>query len=573
MSRFLNHVKERIEERRAQATQHDFVGEVAPSRLSATRTSLDHGHRRNRSSGSSTLSSGGTGRVKRSNSDPSAAGSDALDLEILFVSAEGLPRMDVVGAGCDPYFRVEIDDAIEYTSRALPNTLNPEWNEVWRVRNVPALAIIKVKVYDKDENQYLDDYIGKLKITDVYVGGQREIPITNLLGRNRGTFRIEIRSKPASPPAAPAYMFDGPCRYAIQRVSNQYVVDRHLSLFSSLSPTVGAFTVGATSARRYSTWKIHIKGIQTYFGDKHQHWNRDYRAAQAIFSGPLSITVRTPIIAGHRLLYARTTANKTGILYDAEGFWSLFRAGVDEGHRQGLARLVGAGEGPEAPARCSVCNRGTGETHSLECTEAHLPDDLPSVPDARTNTSTGGRVPPGAQFGAVADLALAVGPHEHVQRIKPAVYTYIIDEDTFRFSETGAAFFVDFASKHALHSRCAEEVRYAGEFHPRPDCGWANFSEDMPDHSVNWELWIDNGSGTYAPSADLLGTLKGLLEYNWPGLVVRAWDFRSEQQKKSIQECRDYALRFRGIAREELEPSLLEGEKGSSLWKMASVRK
>ena len=43
-------------------------------------------------------------------------------------------------------------------------------------------------------------------------------------------------------------------------------------------------------------------------------------------------------------------------------------------------------------------------------------------------------------------------------RIKPAVYTYIIsaEDDSFRFSETGAAFFVDFASKHALHANCCE---------------------------------------------------------------------------------------------------------------------
>lgn len=44
------------------------------------------------------------------------------------------------------------------------------------------------------------------------------------------------------------------------------------------------------------------------------------------------------------------------------------------------------------------------------------------------------------------------------RRMKPAVYTYIIsaEDDSFRFSETGATFFVDFASKHALHSNCAE---------------------------------------------------------------------------------------------------------------------
>lgn len=63
------------------------------------------------------------------------------------------------------------------------------------------------------------------------------------------------------------------------------------------------------------------------------------------------------------------------------------------------------------------------------------------------------------------------GKESLVNRVKPAVYTYIIssEDDSFRFSETGAAFFVDFASKHALHANCFETVRYSGEFHPRPE--------------------------------------------------------------------------------------------------------
>ncbi|KAJ1303973.1 hypothetical protein OPQ81_008383 [Rhizoctonia solani] len=541
MSNFLTRVKDHIQEKRMQARQHDFVGP-----------------RRSRSSASSTGSFDSSQSLSRSNniSAVTTAGPDALDLEIRFVSARGLPRMDMVGAGCDPYFRAKIDDTIAYTSRALPNTLNPEWNEFWRVRNVPSLAILKVKVYDKDENQYIDDYIGKVKITDVYVGGLREVPIVSLLGRDHGTFQIEVISRPAEYPNLPAYIFDGPCRYSIH-----------------LSPTVGAFTARTTSARRYSTWKIHLKGIQLFFGNHRQHWNREYRAAQAIFSGPLSLTVRAPIIAGHRLLYARTTANRTGILDNAEDFWSLFRARVDEGHGQGLARLMGVNLDVGIRRTCPICGKPESDIHSMECTGNHLPNDIPSEPGARTNTSTGGRVPLDAEFGAVANLAGTIVPHEHVQRIKPAVYTYIIDEDTFRFSETGAAFFVDFASKHALHSSCAETVRYAGEFHPRPSCGWANFDDRIPDHDVDWELWIDNGSGTYAPPIDMLDNLRRLFEYNWPGLAVRTFDFRDKDQKESVQACRDYALQKRGILREELEPSVLEGESSSSLWKMASVRK
>jgi hypothetical protein len=59
------------------------------------------------------------------------------------------------------------------------------------------------------------------------------------------------------------------------------------------------------------------------------------------------------------------------------------------------------------------------------------------------------------------DVAGAANRQAFAHRVKPAVYTYVIavDDDTFRFSETGAKFFVDFASKHALHANCAEAVR------------------------------------------------------------------------------------------------------------------
>jgi hypothetical protein len=68
------------------------------------------------------------------------------------------------------------------------------WNDcdLHSLRVVPALAILKVKVYDKDENQYMDDYVGKFKITDVYVGGLREVPILSLLRNVHGTFCIEV---------------------------------------------------------------------------------------------------------------------------------------------------------------------------------------------------------------------------------------------------------------------------------------------------------------------------------------------------------------------------------------------
>lgn len=117
-------------------------------------------------------------------------------------------------------------------------------------------------------------------------------------------------------------------------------------------------------------------------------------------------------------------------------------------------------------------------------------------------------------------------------------YTYIIDENTWRFSETGAQFFADYASKHALHANCAESVRYAGQFHPRPRYGWDRFDDE-------WELVFDNWSGTYAPTPDLLIKLKELLEFNFPGLNVVTYDFKDPELHKSMEELKS--------AREKLE--------------------
>ena len=147
-------------------------------------------------------------------------------------------------------------------------------------------------------------------------------------------------------------------------------------------------------------------------------------------------------------------------------------------------------------------------------------------------------------------------------RVKPAVYTYIIsvDDDSFRFSETGAAFFVDFASKHALHSNCAEAVRYSGEFHPRPEGGWENFSDETPDEEVKWELVIDNNSGTYSPDKTVLPLLKELLDENFPGFTILALDHEDPELKKSTDACRAYALNKRGVKEEELQPHAAHGE-------------
>ncbi|KAF8521414.1 hypothetical protein BU17DRAFT_45743 [Hysterangium stoloniferum] len=165
------------------------------------------------------------------------------------------------------------------------------------------------------------------------------------------------------------------------------------------------------------------------------------------------------------------------------------------------------------------------------------------------------------EFGTIespADVfSLLTGGRTSPHRVKPAVYTYIIsaEDDTLRFSETGAAFFVDFASKHALHANCAENVHYSGEFHPRPEGGWAAFDETArSDKDTKWEIVIDNNSGTYAPDKKLLPKIKELLEYNFQGFDVIALDREDPILEQSREACREFALKFRGVAEKELQP-------------------
>ncbi|KAJ3502768.1 hypothetical protein NLJ89_g8737 [Agrocybe chaxingu] len=115
-----------------------------------------------------------------------------VDLQIQFIGASGLPKMDVVGSA-DPYFIAKIDDKISFVSTVKHNSLSPVWNEVWRVKNVPATADLYITVMDKDEGSVHDDYIGKLKTS--VTPGTKEVEIEGpVFRRSRGHFWVKRAS-------------------------------------------------------------------------------------------------------------------------------------------------------------------------------------------------------------------------------------------------------------------------------------------------------------------------------------------------------------------------------------------
>jgi len=110
--------------------------------------------------------------------------------------------------------------------------------------------------------------------------------------------------------------------------------------------------------------------------------------------------------------------------------------------------------------------------------------------------------------------------HYGVRQGVPRIYTYVLVDEIMRFSETGAAFFKDHISKHSMHTSCAKEIYYAGEFHVE------NLGEGK------WRLVLDNNSGTYDPNTSLLPNLEQLFSSHFQDIDICARDRKDLELKE-----------------------------------------
>jgi len=117
---------------------------------------------------------------------------------------------------------------------------------------------------------------------------------------------------------------------------------------------------------------------------------------------------------------------------------------------------------------------------------------------------------PSSESDAFAHQLLQMTSHGTHGRI----FTYVIMLDgEWRFTETGEEFAIQFLSKHTMHSDVSVEVAFSGEFFVRPlhDHDQHDDEEHVSLDPSQYELVIDNDSGTYRPNKDLLPTLQSYL--------------------------------------------------------------
>ncbi|CAG7953879.1 unnamed protein product [Penicillium salamii] len=164
------------------------------------------------------------------------------------------------------------------------------------------------------------------------------------------------------------------------------------------------------------------------------------------------------------------------------------------------------------------------------------------------------------------------------------IFTYVLTLDgQFRFTETGKEFGIDMLSKHTMHSDVSIYIAYSGEFflrrrkyrhrHNSPE-GRAERAEaesntvptdeypveedqaqlengdlDQSEEGIpistnpaDYELFIDNDSGTYRPNAEKLPLLREFMSSNFPGLHVTTLDCQADAERmgKLKEEQREF---------------------------------
>jgi len=215
------------------------------------------------------------------------------------------------------------------------------------------------------------------------------------------------------------------------------------------------------TGKKFHYFKLRLYDIPRCFGSK-KSWNREYAPAQQIYSdNPISVALRAAIQAEHSILYSN-------------------REGRDENEGGVLDR--------SATSFFVLLDRFQN-TKSL-FSPAH----------------------------SAAKGVKSIFKPRNKKRNKLRIYTYVVLNDSIRFSECGAGTTVDMSSKHALHAGAATEVYYAGEF-------WV---EEEPQGKV---LYMDNNSGTFAPPKTDLFRMKFLMEANFPNIQIVILDFQDPMWK------------------------------------------
>jgi len=403
-------------------------------------------------------------------------------VEFTFHSGHSLPVADVHNLSSDPFIEAVVtcndlpdykdDPPLLWRTPTVRHTREPVWDSRWRVSGIPASGLhLAMKLKDEDARDR-DDRLGKAYL-DLTRDQMRDgfelvhhkavvmkrkgsvvpyiatyltamLPGQHLVLHPRIELSVKVVAMEGDPPLDRPYTI-GPNKYS-----------RHFS------PLIGRVVLDSQGAKNEKNPKAKQIATSSFTANKLQ------------LSGPVPSKLR------HRFVPYRPFIDW---LFLKSGPWGwILNAGLHKQYR-------------------TVYSYDKNTEYGIVCSTNGPIQDIPPTPVVSMD---------------MASTFLKMTNHGEGERI----FTYVITLDgEWRFCETGEEFAIDLLSKHSMHADVAKEVAFSGEFFVRKKAAHHSHHQGAqqngdagdagpPPDSKEYELIIDNDSGTYRPKKELLPTLQ-----------------------------------------------------------------
>ncbi|KAI0970224.1 hypothetical protein F4678DRAFT_133247 [Xylaria arbuscula] len=437
-------------------------------------------------------------------------------VKFTFHRAENLPTADYGTGSSDPFLTAQLstsvpkrhkeDPDLVYRTRTIRRSLEPHWEEEWIVANIPASGFrLKCRLYDED----WPDHNDRLGNVTVYV------------------FNVSESWEGFAPPGK---VFDVKKRVGSKRA---YLLKAATSLGRHVSMTprlyISAVVLGKSDPPH---GQIYTVGPTYYF----QHFSPMIGRMTGI-----KVIKDEPTDSQGQDAQSNTetdskTADKKAQKYDFQANEIQLAGPVPPKlyHRFVEFRPIIGLLFRSAGLRGHILNKALHHQHGR-------------IYNFDKSTEWG-KFKPCSEEASRQFLKLA-----HFDE-GARVFTYVITLDgLMRFTETGKEFGIDLLSKHTMHSDAQIYVACAGEFFvrrikkhkktnsadddqptpsPSGEAEGGSRTEPWNARPQDYELIIDNDSGTYRPDKAVLPDLRDFLERNFPGLKVTVLGCDDEEDQK-----------------------------------------
>ncbi|KAH8698265.1 C2 domain protein [Talaromyces proteolyticus] len=423
-------------------------------------------------------------------------------LKFTFHQAKNLPVADFNTLSSDPFVRAELrvdlpkrhkqDPEISFRTHTVRRDVNPVWDSEWIVANVPASGFhLKCRVFDEDPADH-DDRLGNAHVIVDNIS-------KNWRGIQETSYHIKKRAG-----SKRAYFF------------------RTLAATCSPKRSMNAELIMSVEClgRTPTDNGGHMYTLGPLYWFKH-------------FSPLIGRILKTSVMTENQDAKGKSTR------YNFQAVQIQLRGPVPEElyHRYVEFKPFVAGMFTSQSLRGRILNRALHHQHAR-------------IYNFDRSTMNGQFPSPSTEL---TQLFLDFVDHGRGGKI----FTYVLTLDGhMRFTETGKEFGIDLLSKHTMHSDVSIYIAFSGEFfvrlrkkhhHRRQQSNGstentssngeviegneAHDSNENNDDSIEYELMIDNDSGTYRPNADKLHLLQEFLSANFPGLHVTTLDCQKDAER------------------------------------------